>query len=152
MTGWRIGYAAGPEAVIKSMAKLQSQTTSGTGHATMYGLIEALNGSQDAVEQMRKEFERRAEYMYERLNAIKGIACVKPTGAFYAFPNVSEAYKLLGVNSSLEFAAKVLEEAHVALVPGVAFGCDDNVRLSFATSMEQIREGLDRIEKLLGAK
>jgi aspartate aminotransferase len=98
---------------------------------------------------MRKEFERRADHMYERLNALPGVSCVRPTGAFYAFPNVSGAYKKLGVSGSLEFAAKALEQAHVAVVPGEAFGCDENVRLSFATSMEQIDKGLDRLAALL---
>src|SRR5690606_21448401 len=114
MTGWRIGYVAGPEQVIKAMSKLQSQTTSGTATFNMHALVEALNGDQSAVETMRKEFERRAEYMHQRLNGIKGVSCVRPTGAFYAFPNVSGAFKTLGVNNSLDFASKVLEQAKVA--------------------------------------
>jgi aspartate aminotransferase len=150
MTGWRIGYVAGPEPIIKAMAKLQSQTTSGTATFNQHALAAALTGDQACVESMRKEFERRAEYMYQRLNAIKGVRCVQPTGAFYAFPNVSGAFATLGVKNSLDFSAKVLEKAHVALVPGVAFGMDTNVRLSFATSMEQIKKGLDRLEALLG--
>ncbi len=150
MTGWRVGYVAGPEPIIKAMANLQSQTTSGTATFCQYGLVEALKGDQACVEVMRKEFERRAEYMWQRLNQIKGVRCVQPTGAFYAFPNVSKAFATLGVNNSLDFSAKVLEQAHVALVPGVAFGTDNYVRLSFATSMEKIKEGLDRLEKLLG--
>jgi len=152
MTGWRIGYTAGPEPIIKAMAKLQSQTTSGTATFNQHALIQALTGDQSCVEKMRKEFETRAEYMYQRLNAIKGVTCVQPTGAFYAFPNVSGAFAALGVKGSLDFSAKVLEEAHVAVVPGIAFGMDDNVRLSFASSMEQIKEGCDRLEKLLGSK
>ncbi len=152
MTGWRVGYVAGPEAIIKAMAKLQSQTTSGTATFNQHALAEALNGDQSGVEMMRKEFERRAEYMHRRLNAIKGVSCVQPTGAFYAFPNVSRAFATLGVQDSIAFSAKVLEQAHVALVPGVAFGLDSYVRLSFATSMEQIKEGLDRLEKLLGSE
>lgn len=150
MTGWRVGYVAGPEAIIKAMAKLQSQTTSGTATFNQHALAEALNGDQGPVEHMRREFERRAEYMHQRLNAIKGVRCVPPTGAFYAFPNVSSSYKALGVKDSLGFADKVLAEARVAVVPGIAFGCDENVRLSFATSMEQIQKGLDRLEQLLG--
>lgn len=150
MTGWRVGYVAGPEAIIKAMAKLQSQTTSGTATFNQHALVAALNGDQAPVEAMRREFERRAEYMHARLNAIKGITCAKPTGAFYAFPNVSGAFATLGVKGSLEFSAKVLEQAHVALVPGEAFGLDTNVRLSFATSMDNIRKGLDRLENLLG--
>lgn len=152
MTGWRVGYVAGPEPIIKAMAKIQSQTTSGTATFNQHALAAALNGPQDTVEEMRKEFERRAEYMWQRLNAIKGISCVQPTGAFYAFPNIAEAAGLLGVKGSLAFSATLLEKAHVAVVPGQAFGCDDNVRLSFATSMEQIQKGLDRMEKLLGKK
>ncbi len=150
MTGWRVGYVAGPEPVIKAMAKIQSQTTSGTATFNQYGLVEALNGDQDPAEQMRREFEARAEYMHERLNALAGVRCVRPTGAFYAFPNVSGAYAKLGVSNSIDFSAKVLEEAHVALVPGIAFGMDAHVRLSFATSMAQIKKGLDRMEELLG--
>ncbi len=150
MTGWRIGYVAGPEPIIKAMAKLQSQTTSGTTTFGQHALVEALTGDQSAVETMRREFERRADYMHQRLNAIKGMSCVQPTGAFYAFPNVSSTYASLGVGGSVEFAGKVLEEAHVALVPGIAFGMDTHVRLSFATSIDQIREGCDRLEKLLG--
>jgi nicotinate phosphoribosyltransferase len=153
-----VGYVAGPEPIIKAMAKLQSQTTSGTAHFSQYGLIEALQGDQGPVEEMRKEFERRADYMHERLNQIKGVRCVQPTGAFYAFPNVSESFAGLGVKGSIEFAAKVLEEAHVALVPGGAFGMDTNVRLSFAASMEQIKKGLvadiyfERTKKILASK
>lgn len=152
MTGWRVGYVAGPEPIIKAMAKLQSQTTSGTATFCHHALVEALSGDQAEVEKMRKEFERRAEYMHQRLNGIKGVTCVQPTGAFYAFPNVSGAFAALGVKGSLDLSAKVLEQAHVAVVPGIAFGLDDYVRLSFATSMEQIREGCDRLEKLLGKK
>ncbi len=151
MTGWRIGYAAGPEPVIKAMAKILSQTTSGTTTFGQAALGAALRADQACVEQMRQEFQRRAHHMHSRLNALPGVSCVKPTGAFYAFPNVSGTYSKLGVNGSVEFSAKVLEEGHVAVVPGVAFGCDSNVRLSFATSMQQIDKGLDRLEKLLGA-
>jgi len=151
MTGWRVGYVAGPEPIVKAMSKLQSQTTSGSAHFIQYGLIEALNGDQAPTEAMRKEFECRAEYMHGRLNKIKGVTCVQPTGAFYAFPNVSATYAALGVTGSVDFAAKVLDQAHVALVPGIAFGMDTHVRLSFAASMEQIKQGLDRLEKLLGS-
>ncbi len=150
MTGWRAGFAGGPADVIKGMAKIQSQSTSGATTFVQHGLAEALSGDQSCVQEMRKEFERRANHMYERLNAMAGVTCVQPTGAFYAFPNVSEHYGKLGVSGSIEFATKALEEVHVAVVPGKAFGCDDNVRLSFATSMEQIDKGLDRLAKWLG--
>jgi len=149
MTGWRIGYVAGPLPIIQNMAKIQSQTTSGTATFCQQALAVALRSDQACVEQMRQEFARRAEHMWKRLNAIPGVRCVRPTGAFYAFPNVSGAFKKLGVTNSLDFASKVLEQAHVALVPGSAFGADNYVRLSFATSMAQIDKGLDRLQKLL---
>ncbi len=149
MTGWRIGYTAGPVEIIKAMAKIQSQTTSGTATFCQHALVTALSGDQGCVEQMRQEFARRAEHMWKRLNAMSGVTCIRPTGAFYAFPNVSGAFAKLGVDNSLDFATKALEQAHVAVVPGSAFGADNNVRLSFATSMEQIDKGLDRLEKLL---
>jgi aspartate aminotransferase len=149
MTGWRVGYAAGPKEIIGAMAKLQSQTTSGPATFNQAALAAALQGDQSSVERMRQEFERRAEYMHKRLNELPGVKCVPPTGAFYAFPNVSGAFQTLGVKGSLEFSSKVLEQARVALVPGVAFGSDEHVRLSFATSMEQIKKGLDRLAELL---
>ncbi|MCB9850890.1 MAG: pyridoxal phosphate-dependent aminotransferase [Phycisphaerales bacterium] len=150
MTGWRIGYVAGDAAIIKAMAKLQSQSTSGACTFVQHGLAEALTGSQDTVVKMRAAFEERATRIHARLNAMPGVTCNRPTGAFYVFPNVSGAYAKLGVKGSVEFAAKVLEEAKVAVVPGIAFGSDDHVRFSFACSMEQIDAGLDRVAKLLG--
>jgi len=149
MTGWRIGYAAGPEPIIKGMAKIQSQDTSGAPTFCQHALAAALTGDQTCVEQMRTEFERRAKHMYERLNALPGVTCVRPTGAFYTFPNVSANYEKLGVSGSIEFAGKALEDAHVAVVPGEPFGCDQNVRLSFATSMEQIDKGIDRLAEFM---
>jgi len=149
MTGWRLGYAAGPLEVIKAMSKIQSHSTSGTATFCQHALAAALRADQSCVEQMRQEFARRGEHMWKRLNAIDGVHCIRPTGAFYCFANVSGTYKKLGVSGSVEFAGRVLEEAHVALVPGVAFGSDAHVRLSFATSMEQIDKGLDRLAKLL---
>jgi len=150
MTGWRIGYAAGPAHIIKSMCKIQSQSTSGTGTFTQVALTAGLEADQVCVAEMRQQFERRAEHMYERLNSLAGVSCPKPTGAFYCFPDFSGAYGKLGVNGSVEFCSKVLEEIYVAMVPGIAFGCDARARMSFATSMAQIDEGLDRLEKLLG--
>lgn len=149
MTGWRIGYAAGPKDIIAAMARLQSQTTSGPATFNQVALAEALTGDQSSVERMRKEFERRAEYMYTRLSAMPGVRCVQPTGAFYAFPNVSGTYRKLGVKGSVEFAARALDEARVAVVPGIAFGSDEHIRLSFATGMDQIQKGLDRLERFL---
>lgn len=152
MTGWRVGYAAGPKAIIKAMATIQSHTTSGTATFIHDALVEALAGNQSHVEQMRQEFEHRGLHMHRRLTALAGVTCVKPDGAFYCFPNVSGTFARLGVRNSGEFCRKVLEETHVALVPGEAFGMDTHARLSFATGMQTIDKGLDRLEKLLGRK
>jgi len=149
MTGWRVGYAAGPRPVIEAMARLQTHTTSGTATFIHHALVEALSGDQTHVEMMRQEFDRRGRYMYERLSAMPDVTCVRPTGAFYCFPNVSRAYHRLNVRGSAEFCAMALEKAHVAMVPGGAFGMDTNVRLSFATDMQSIEKGLDRLDSFL---
>ena len=149
MTGWRIGYAAGPQEIISAMGRLQSHETSNPTTFCMYAAIAALEGDQTCVAKMRDEFAKRAQHMHQRLNSIKGITCIKPVGAFYCFPNVSACYDKLGVKDSVAFADAVLDKINVALVPGIAFGWDTHVRLSFATSTEQIDKGLDRLEKLL---
>jgi len=154
MTGWRLGYTAGPLEVIKAMARLQDHMTSNPVTFTQYAAIAALGSpAQQAIEKMRVEFERRAKYMAERLNSIEGIQCPEPTGAFYCFPDVSSHYgrNINGaeINGSMDFAKALLEQANVALVPGLPFGCDNNVRLSFACSLEQISNGLDRLQKWL---
>ena len=149
MTGWRIGYAAGPVEIIRGMAKLQSQTTSGAATFSMHALAAALDGDQSCVEEMRVEFERRGQYIHQRLNGIAGVACPEPAGAFYAFPDVSGTFGRVGVSGSMEWATRLLEEAHVAVVPGAAFGADRCVRLSFATGLADIEKGLDRIEQFL---
>ncbi len=148
-TGWRCGYIAGPAAIIKGINKLQSQETSGTATFIQHAAAAALNGDQGCVGEMRTEFKRRAAHMHKRLNDLPGVRCLQPTGAFYAFPNVSATYKKLGVKGSVEFSTKMLDQAHVALVPGIAFGSDENVRLSFASSMEQIDKGIDRLAEAL---
>jgi len=145
MPGWRLGYAAGPIEIIRSMAKLQSQSTSGAATFSQIAFASALTGDQAPVEQMRKEFEKRGAHMTRRLREMPGVRCPTPTGAFYCFPNVSSAYAKLGVVGSIAFAERLLSEAHVAVVPGIAFGLDGHVRLSFAASMEQIDMGLDRM-------
>ncbi len=154
MTGWRIGYAAGPKEIITAMTNIQSQSTSNPTSISMKASTEALNGSQDAVTAMVKEFDKRRVYMVERLNAISGISCLRPNGAFYAFPNIAG---LLGkefngkiINNSSDMAAFLLDEVKVALVPGSAFGAEGYLRLSYATSMEKIKDGVDRIEKAVG--
>ncbi len=153
MTGWRLGYAAGPLDVIKAMGRLQSHMTSNPVTFVQQAAVTALTTPTDVVQEMRTEFERRGKYMAQRLNSLKGVVCPEPTGAFYCFPDVSNHYgrNINGaqINGSLDFAKALLEQANVAVVPGLPFGCDDNVRLSFACSLEQITKGLDRIEKWL---
>ncbi|HEY3243804.1 MAG TPA: pyridoxal phosphate-dependent aminotransferase [Phycisphaerae bacterium] len=151
MTGWRIGYAAGPQPIIDGMAKLQSQSTSGAATFTQIALAAALTGDQACVAEMREQFARRGAHMHRRLTGISGIHCVRPTAAFYVFPNVSALYPRIGVKDSVEFAERLLERAKVAVVPGAAFGSDDHVRLSFATSLEQIDRGLDRLAEFIAA-
>ena len=157
MTGWRLGYTAGPLEAIKAMGRLQSHMTSNPVTFGQYAAIVALNDPQSskAIENMRGEFERRGKYMAQRLNAIEGVECPQPTGAFYCFPDVSARYgrniKGTKINGSMDFARALLEQANVALVPGLPFGCDNNVRLSFACSLEQITKGLDRLEKWLSS-
>jgi len=153
MTGWRMGYTAGPLEVIKAMGHLQSHMTSNPVHFAQDAAIVALGDDGSIVEKMRLEFEKRGKCMAERLNAIDGVTCNEPTGAFYCFPDVSNHYgrTISGVKigGSMDFAKALLEHANVALVPGLPFGCDGNVRLSFACSLEQITKGLDRLEKWL---
>ena len=149
MTGWRVGYAAGSEDVAGAIARMQSHMTSGPATFAQLASIEALRKGEDDIQRMHAEFAKRAKHIYERLNAIDGITCDEPTGAFYAFPNVGSHYKKLGVKDSVEFCQKLLEEAKVACVPGVGFGCDDNIRMSFATSMEQIDKGVDRLQEFV---
>ena len=151
MTGWRIGYAAGPQDVITAMANIQSQSTSNPTSISQKAAVEALRGPQDFIQAMNREFDKRRKYMVERLNRITGMSCLMPVGAFYAFPRVSPLYgksvKGKIIRNSQDLATYLLEEAKVALVSGDAFGADAYVRLSYATSMETIVKGLDRIEQ-----
>jgi aspartate aminotransferase len=149
MTGWRIGYAAGPADVIEQMAKLQSQTTSSAATFSMHALAAALDGDQSCVEEMRVAFEGRSAMLVDRLNAIPGVVCPDARGAFYVFPDVSGTFESVGVSGSQAWAMRLLAEAHVAVVPGVAFGADPCVRLSFASSATNIETGLDRLEAWL---
>lgn len=149
MTGWRIGYAAGPKELIKAMTNIQSQSTSNPTSIAQKAAIEALMGPQDFITMMLAEFDRRRRFLISELNAIPGMSCLIPTGAFYAFPNTSKLYgKSIGertISSSSDLALYLLEEAKVALVHGEAFGEDDYIRLSYATSIEDIKKGVDRI-------
>ncbi|MDM5199487.1 pyridoxal phosphate-dependent aminotransferase [Fictibacillus enclensis] len=152
MTGWRIGYAAGNSTVIKAMTNLDSHSTSNPTTISQYGAIAAYEESQEPVEEMRNAFESRLNTVYEKLIQIPGFSCVKPKGAFYLFPNVKEAIRMTGFNSVDEWVAALLEEEKVALVPGSGFGAPDNVRLSYATSLEKFEEALERIARFMEKK
>jgi aspartate aminotransferase len=154
MTGWRIGYACGPKELMAAMTKMQSQSTSNATSIAQKASVEALNGSQDAVAAMCVEFEKRRTYIVDRLNAMPDVSCFKSNGAFYVFPNFSACYGKTTpagkkIENSSDFAAYLLEDAKVALVPGIAFGDDRYARLSYAISMENIKKGMDRIEEAI---
>ncbi len=153
MTGWRIGYCAGAEEIIAAITKYQSQNTSNPTSIAQKAAVEALNGPQESVEIMRQEFQRRRDVITKKLNAIPGVNCLKPQGAFYVFPNVASYYgRSFGgkkITNSAEMATYLLDESNVALVPGGDFGHDDHIRLSYATSMEQIVKGVERIGEAL---
>ena len=151
MTGWRIGYTAGPKDIIRAMTNIQSQSTSNPASIAQKAAVEALTGPQDFIKTMLSEFDRRRKFLVSELNSIPGITCLTPTGAFYAFPNTSKLYGKHAeghkVSSSSELALYLLEKASIALVPGDAFGDNDYIRLSYATSMENIRKGVERIKE-----
>jgi aspartate aminotransferase len=151
MTGWRLGYAAGPREIIAAVGNYQSQTTSNPTSFVQKAGVEALHGSQEAVGLMVQEFEQRRNYVVERLNTMEDLSCFRPMGAFYAFPNVSATYGKHSasgqITDSVSFAEHLLQAASVAVVPGAVFGDDRCIRLSFATSLEQLHAGLDRIEQ-----
>lgn len=153
MTGWRLGYVAANEKIIKAMSSVQSHAVSHPSSITQYASTVALNGPQDDTNKMIAEYEKRRNYMYNRFNAMEGLSCIKPEGAFYVYVNIDS---LLGrelcstkLNSSLDFAQVMLEKGHVAVIPGAAFGTDNYIRLSYATSMEVINTGLDRFESFI---
>jgi aspartate aminotransferase len=153
MTGWRIGYAIGPADVISAAGKIQSQSTSNPTSIAQAAALEAIQGKQDDVAMMVGEFRKRRDIVVERLNAIGGLSCLKPQGAFYVFPNVGAFIGKTANGKKLEspcdFAAYLLDEAQVAVVPGEDFGSDLHVRLSYATSLENIEEGCRRIRDAL---
>lgn len=152
MTGWRIGYAAGDAEIIGAMTDLASHSTSNPTSIAQYAAIAAYSGSQEPVEQMRQAFEQRLNIIYERLIQIPGFSCVKPQGAFYLFPNAKEAATMTGYEHVDAFVEALLEEAKVALVPGSGFGAPNNVRLSYATSLDSLHEALNRIETFINEK
>ena len=153
MTGWRIGYTASNTKLAEVMGNYLSHSTSSPSTISQFAAIEALNGSQESVEDMRKVFEQRRDYIYQRINAIPGVSCRKPDGAFYVMMNIE---KLIGrtlggvvINNSDDFSLSFLENGLVALVSCTGFGCDNFLRLTYAASMETIKEGMDRLEKFV---
>ena len=147
MTGWRIGYAAGPKEIIKAISKIQSQSTSNPSSISQAAAVEALNGTQDFIQERSNAFKERRDFVVNSLNNIKGISCLKPSGAFYVFPSCK---KLLGKKTKLktdkDFVEKLLEEALVAVVQGSAFGLNGYFRISYATSMDNLKKALERIK------
>ena len=144
MTGWRIGYMLAVPEIIQAALKLQSHSTSNPVSIAQKAAIEAVTGPQDSIREMLAEYSKRRKYVVERLRSIPGVTCANPGGAFYAYPNVSSAYKH-GIKDSMDFSVKLLEKQHVAVVPGEAFGTNEHIRISYATSMEQLEKGLYRL-------
>ncbi|AUS99553.1 aspartate aminotransferase [Nostoc sp. CENA543] len=144
MTGWRLGYLAGPVEIIKAASTIQGHSTSNVCTFAQYGAIAALESSQDCVAEMLQAFAKRRQVMLDRLNAIPGLSCPKPDGAFYLFPDISKT----GLKS-LEFCDALIEAHQVAVIPGIAFGADNNIRLSYATDLATIEKGMDRLEKFV---
>jgi aspartate aminotransferase len=149
MTGWRVGFALAPAPIIGAMMKLQSHSTSNPTSIAQKAAVEALRGSQDSVPEMLAEYRRRRDFVVARLRQINGVSIVTPKGAFYAYPNISAAYGSGRVTNSMQFSTALLEQAHVAVVPGEAFGTQDHVRISYAASMTELQRGLDRIHKFI---
>jgi aspartate aminotransferase len=151
MTGWRMGFVLGPAFVVAGINKLQSHTTSNPTSISQKAAIEALRGPQESVTEMLAEYRRRRDYVVARLRKMPGVKAQEPKGAFYAYPNVSAAYRG-GITNSLEFAEKLLAEEFVAVVPGEAFGTNEHIRLSYATSLTELERGLDRLERFIGKR
>jgi aspartate aminotransferase len=151
MTGWRLGYALAPAQLVSAMQKLQSQSTSNPTSIVQKAAVAALNGPQQCVEDMRREYIQLRDRVVNGLRAIPGVTCTMPQGAFYAFPNVSSFFGRGGVKSAGELASKLLRDAHVATVPGEGFGTSDHIRISYATSMKVLDDGLKQVRKFLGS-
>ena len=151
MTGWRIGYAGGPKDLIAGMRKVQSQSTSNPCSISQYASVAALNGPQDCIQTMLTAFKARHQFVVERINQIPGFKCIPAQGAFYAFMDVSEAMTEKGYATDADFAAAILEQKEVAVVPGSAFGAEKHLRISFATSMENLEEALNRMDAFMQA-
>jgi len=151
MTGWRMGYALGPSAVISAMQKLQSQSTSNPTSIVQKAAVAAMNGPQQCVADMRAEYIQLRDHVVKGLRALPGVQCTLPDGAFYAYPNVSAYFGKSGIKSASDLAGKLLREAFVATVPGEGFGTTDHIRVSYATSITELDRGLDRMKKFLAA-
>jgi aspartate aminotransferase len=149
MTGWRIGFSLAPAPICTAMIKLQSHSTSNATSFAQKGAIEALTGPQDSVGVMLAEYRRRRDYVVARLRAMPGIHCVEPQGAFYVYPNISSVLGRKGIGTPMQFAEVLLSKAHVAVVPGEAFGTEAHVRISYAASLEQLDKGMTRMESLV---
>ena len=149
MTGWRVGYAVGDPEIIAAMSKLTGQTTSNLTAVSQYATIEALTGPQDSVEVMRQAFEERLNIVYPLLCEVPGFDVIKPQGAFYLFPNVKKAMEMKGYTDVTEFATAILEEVGVALITGAGFGAPENVRLSYATDLETLKEAVRRLHQFM---
>jgi aspartate/methionine/tyrosine aminotransferase len=153
MTGWRIGYVAGPENIIEAINKIQSHSTSNASSISQAAAVEALAGPQYVISEMLEEFKLRQDYFHKELTSIKGITCYKPEGAFFLFPNVSHYFgkstDIFKITHSFDFAMHILYEAHIAAVPGSAFGAEGYMRFSYATSMENLKEAILRLIKVL---
>ena len=152
MTGWRLGYALAPKELISSINKLQSHATSNPTSIAQKAGIEALQGPQDSIAQMLEEYRRRRAFVIPTLNSMPGVRCAEPGGAFYAYPNIGSFLGKNGIDTALDFSAALLKDAHVAVVPGEAFGTKEHVRISYATSMHELERGLERIREFLANK
>ena len=152
MTGWRIGFGLGPAPMMAAINKLQSHSTSNPTSIAQKAAVEALQGPQDSVGIMLAEFRKRRDFVIGRLRQIPGVTVNVPQGAFYAYPNIGVALGKNGIHTSMQFAEQLLDKAHVALVPGEAFGTDNHVRISYATSMEELTRGLDRLHKFISGQ
>jgi aspartate aminotransferase len=149
MTGWRIGFGLVPAAIVGAMTKLQSHSTSNPASISQKAAVEALRGPQESVGAMLAEYRKRRDFVVQRLRAIPGVKCAEPRGAFYAYPNVGVVLGKNGMESTLQLCDRLLADAHVAVVPGEAFGTDRHIRVSYATSMHELGRGLERIHRFV---
>jgi len=149
MTGWRIGFGLVPQAIVGAMTKLQSHSTSNPTSISQKAAVEALRGPQDSVKVMLAEYHKRRDFVVQRLRAIPGVQCAEPRGAFYAYPNLGVLIGKNGIDNTLILSERLLQESHVAVVPGEAFGTDKHVRISYATSMTELERGLERIHQFV---